>query len=416
MLRDTAVESIARRIHQFCRVFPLDGSTIRILDTPTCFINELENLASSARDRVRIATLYIGDGELERKLADAIQSSPATRVSVLMDLHRGTRVGQNSTHMLSTRMPRGDVGLFDAAGWLGACGPRGRWKEVLGVMHAKYYMFDNSLLVSGANLGESYFTDRQDRYMCFDNAPHLCSMVDSMLDALHANCDVPSLLPLFHPQKNGDEPTLDELSQDTLVFPTLQMGSQGVNHDHEVIQELLEGLVELPNSTLVLTSGYLNPPSEYLNALLDPKGQATVRIVTGAPESSGFHTASQTGAGRIPAMYAHIVDELLDNGGDRLEVYQYIRKEWSFHQKGILWYSPDCEWLVTTIGSSNLGARSQLRDLESQLVVFTRNPELKQQLIDESERVLQHCERVHEPLRVADAFSRFMSSLLRGFL
>jgi len=36
--------------------------------------------------------------------------------------------------------------------------------EVFGVQHIKLYIFDNDVIISGANLSENYFLDRCDRY------------------------------------------------------------------------------------------------------------------------------------------------------------------------------------------------------------------------------------------------------------
>lgn len=43
--------------------------------------------------------------------------------------------------------------------------------EVKGVHHVKLYLFDDDVIVTGANLSHSYFTYRQDRYMLIRNAP-----------------------------------------------------------------------------------------------------------------------------------------------------------------------------------------------------------------------------------------------------
>jgi len=39
--------------------------------------------------------------------------------------------------------------------------------EVAGVFHIKAYIIDDKLILTGANLSEEYFTDRQDRYLVF---------------------------------------------------------------------------------------------------------------------------------------------------------------------------------------------------------------------------------------------------------
>ena len=40
-----------------------------------------------------------------------------------------------------------------------------RLNETLGVQHIKIYLFDEKLIISGANLSKDYFTNRQDRYI-----------------------------------------------------------------------------------------------------------------------------------------------------------------------------------------------------------------------------------------------------------
>lgn len=38
-------------------------------------------------------------------------------------------------------------------------------KEILGTYHIKLAIFDDNILITGANLSEEYFTNRQDRYI-----------------------------------------------------------------------------------------------------------------------------------------------------------------------------------------------------------------------------------------------------------
>jgi CDP-diacylglycerol--glycerol-3-phosphate 3-phosphatidyltransferase len=48
-----------------------------------------------------------------------------------------------------------------------------RWNEVVGVQHMKIYVFDDQLILSGANLSNTYFIDRQDRYLMLSSEPHV---------------------------------------------------------------------------------------------------------------------------------------------------------------------------------------------------------------------------------------------------
>ncbi|KAJ2202281.1 CDP-diacylglycerol--glycerol-3-phosphate 3-phosphatidyltransferase, partial [Coemansia sp. RSA 518] len=40
-----------------------------------------------------------------------------------------------------------------------------RYNETFGLQHIKAYIFDDDVIISGANLSRDYFTNRQDRYM-----------------------------------------------------------------------------------------------------------------------------------------------------------------------------------------------------------------------------------------------------------
>ena len=53
--------------------------------------------------------------------------------------------------------------------------------ELIGLQHCKIYIFDNTVIISGANLSKDYFTNRQDRYIVIENcellADYFCGLV-----------------------------------------------------------------------------------------------------------------------------------------------------------------------------------------------------------------------------------------------
>uniref|UniRef100_A0A1B0BLK9 CDP-diacylglycerol--glycerol-3-phosphate 3-phosphatidyltransferase n=1 Tax=Glossina palpalis gambiensis TaxID=67801 RepID=A0A1B0BLK9_9MUSC len=44
-----------------------------------------------------------------------------------------------------------------------------RWNELLGLQYMKIYLCDDAVLISGANLSNDYFTNRQDRYILIED-------------------------------------------------------------------------------------------------------------------------------------------------------------------------------------------------------------------------------------------------------
>lgn len=59
-----------------------------------------------------------------------------------------------------------------------------RVSEIIGVCHLKAYVFDNDVLLSGANLSTIYFTKRQDRYFLFKGVDHLANFIRTLIQAL----------------------------------------------------------------------------------------------------------------------------------------------------------------------------------------------------------------------------------------
>ena len=63
-----------------------------------------------------------------------------------------------------------------------------RWNEVLSVYHIKSYIFDNNMILSGANLSHDYFTSRIDRYVLFEDCPDLVRFYEDYFSILSNYC------------------------------------------------------------------------------------------------------------------------------------------------------------------------------------------------------------------------------------
>ena len=87
-------------------IFPADGDNIEVLATPKQFFETLCDEISVSRSRISLAALYIGPGELERKMLSTIRSkvqeqlSLGTRfdVSILVDHSRALRPLDSDVH------------------------------------------------------------------------------------------------------------------------------------------------------------------------------------------------------------------------------------------------------------------------------------------------------------------------------
>lgn len=330
-----------------------------------------------------------------------------------------------------------------------------RVQEVLGVCHLKAFIFDDNIIMTGANMSTSYFTVRQDRYLCFPNcknlASYLCSLINTV--ALHSyNLDESGQLqPRFahlNPVTESElfatefsdavkELTMPSLRTETLegvdtwVFPTVQMGPFGIRQDEEALLWLLK---QLPGgSDIHLSSPYFNLTPEYEDALLKAALEKNVTVLTSSPKANGFYGSSGV-SGWIPLAYSLLEQDLHNRAMSiydkemnimsirnpkGLMIYEYERAGWTFHAKGLWCNLPGAEDgpSVSLVGSSNLGYRSRDRDLEAQVYLFTLAPRLQQQLERERDELFVDASRVTSSIfQGPDRQGGFFASLALRFM
>ena len=195
-----------------CPAIPIrHPDRVQFLGSPAAFHAEILHHISRATRRIVIAALYIGRGApseaIIAALVQRLHDVPTLDIVVLLDYHR-MHDGHNLSVLspllkaLSTRTrrlgaaapsivsdsPRSRICLFECPSALGRYLKHiGRAQEVLGVLHTKILVFDNTLLLTGANLSLDYFVDRIDRYLLFRD----CSLVAEWYSGLvNALCDV----------------------------------------------------------------------------------------------------------------------------------------------------------------------------------------------------------------------------------
>ncbi|KAJ4920111.1 hypothetical protein JOQ06_022343 [Pogonophryne albipinna] len=461
--------------------FRVPGTHIHILTSPDQFYQTMKARIKTAKRRVVMASLYLGTGQLEQELVDCMEDalqrsqdnsdSPDLKVSVLLDYTRGSRGQINSRTMLLPLLQRFTsqmrVSLYhtpDLRGLLRLLVPQ-RFNETIGVQHIKVYLFDDSIIISGANLSDSYFTNRQDRYVLLENCGEVADFFADLVEAvgdvslqLQPDDSVTMLEGMVHPYKgnrqdfstaarkrimevvntaqmrqqltNRPEDSEDEglsdggLSdggEDTWVFPLVQMKPLGIQVDEQVTQRLLKDAG--PNSTVFLTSGYFNLTRAYMRLVLG--AGAGYRILTASPEVNGFFGAKGV-AGAIPAAYVHIARQFYNQvcslgQQERIHLHEYHRPEWTFHAKGLWYYLQGKDRpCLTLIGSPNFGYRSVHRDLEAQIAIVTENKALQSQLQEEQERLYQRSTEVssstfEQPDRHVKLWVKLVTPLIKNF-
>ncbi|CAH1795231.1 unnamed protein product, partial [Owenia fusiformis] len=175
-------------------VFPVNGNKIKVLYQPAEFFTALKDNVSKAQHRIVIASLYLGSGHLEQELIDCIykasqlskENNGNLKVDILLDHTRGSRGKVNSRTMLLPLLQDFEnvsVALYhtpDLRGWLRRVMPE-KFNETIGLQHMKIYLFDDTLIISGANLSNDYFSNRQDRYVMLENCKDLSDFYSNLI-------------------------------------------------------------------------------------------------------------------------------------------------------------------------------------------------------------------------------------------
>ncbi len=491
--------------------FPVRAQNLHFIETPTEFYNQLLHGVQHAQQHILLCSLYLGVGEQEQKLVKAIHDSmeqrPDLKLTVMLDYLRGTRGtkrlttgatiannnnkqqigdGSNESENEQQQEQPPELILDPSSSSTGILlpllqkfGPERvqiflyhtpsigpllrkiipeRVDEIIGVQHMKCYMFDDrSMILSGANLSDWYFVDRQDRYVSIRDQSNICQffrglIVDTVASFSYRLCSSGDLVypdrdsdPMYNSkqfvqkaqhtvrqfmhreydeklrrqileeeqeqeQQEREQEIIEKNSEqfkeqqqernDTWIFPVIQMGQLKVRHDENVTRSVIEHASV--TGRLSLGSAYFNLTKQYMQSVLHSPCQ-NINIITAAPISNGFFTAKGM-SGYIPKAYDYMEQQFFhrvqrQGRQDEIKIFEYLRKGWTFHAKGLWLFAPgDTKPCLTIIGSSNFGQRSTERDVEAQIIVLTENEQLKSDMQQEHDRLFNQTRVVTQDL------------------
>ena len=448
----------------------INANQVEILDGPKEFYEKLKGKIGRAKRRIYLSTLYIGktENELISVIRDALlHNGSGLKVSILTDALRGTREAPNPScasllaSLVDEFPDRVEVRMYHTPNLTGlrkALVPK-RINEGWGLQHIKLYGIDDEVILSGANLSNDYFTNRQDRYHVFSSK----RVTDYFVRIHDAVCSISFLL---RPSNNP--------SKFTLEWPTSNPASDPLEAPKRYIEaatSLLDPFVkpasslsptttstsvypvlchpptintELPAFTALLarrvrsytfTAGYFNPHPLITSSLLAASSlpiSAPGSILTASPYANGFF-GSKGISGLLPAAYTHLSLRFLQAArGNNIQLREWQRgivgqqDGWTYHAKG-LWVtlpaglqretasntpnktSSDLGTSfdgkdsdapagpsVTLIGSSNYTTRSYGLDLEVGAMLVTKDEGLMRKLKREEELLMSHTNLARE--------------------
>lgn len=378
------------------------------LSEPEAFISTVMEQISLAKDNITLSALYLGTGVHEQRIIHALlksledPSKPNLKVTIILDHSRAQRGQKNSVSMLAPLVEahpsRVKVLLYQVPQLRGFLQSfiTFKFRELLGVYHCKFGVFDNKALLTGANLSHEYFTARQDRYFLIEPAIELASdalsegsavigcatanhsgdnmfvrYLTQFLAVVEKDCH--RLLPsrtLQTPPRWGTRELREEVqrgltqitsqlcsrtgSRDgglTQVHPIIQHRAIGITQESDALMRLCGAPGGLPGHLHIATP-YANFRPSFLATLLRRASaaagvsqQGAVALTVPTVPAHGFGTAK--GWLRfVPALHHYALHEPLrshylrhgDGSGKQLQLTYFMRQGHTYHTKGMWWF------------------------------------------------------------------------------
>ncbi|KAI6084758.1 hypothetical protein F4821DRAFT_166575 [Hypoxylon rubiginosum] len=438
--------------------FRIAGSQIQIIKTPSDFYETLKARIRNAKKRIFLSTLYIGKSEKELivTIQEALRANHELKLSILTDALRGTREAPEPScaSLLAPLVTefgsdRVEVRMYHTPNLTGLRKkhiPK-RINEGWGLQHMKLYGVDDEIILSGANLSNDYFTNRQDRYHLFSSkevtnyfwglyqgVTSLSFLVQPSDEAAGFSLQWPStnaapspleqpaeyiakatslISGLIAPKNVTSDAKLPNssllTSGDTTIYMLGQL-SQLMKPDTSTelpaITHVLKTLAtpEYAGSSWTFTAGYFNPAPSLTNLLLSTASRNNV-VITASPYANGFYNSKGV-SGLLPDAYTLLARRFLraikEQKRDSTVVLKEWRKGtvnepggWTYHAKG-LWITLPNEQdpSISIIGSSNYTKRSYSHDLEAGALIVTQDAGLKKRLGDEQKWLQEYANPV----------------------
>jgi len=395
---------------------PVAAERVRTLPDPAAFRETLLELIAGARERILLAALYLQDDDAGRQVLSALHDAKAARpeleIAVFVDWHRAQRgllgAGKSAGNAAMYR----EMTLRRGPG-VPVYGVPVRLREVMGVMHLKGFVIDDTVLYSGASLNDVYLHRhdryRLDRYHVIRDR-HLADSLASLLDFFRAS-------PAVHALDAGAVPRTAALRGPLLAlrralararYPlaggTIRSGEVGITplvglgaRDNELNAALL-ALIRGARERLVLYTPYFNLPGAVRKAL-DAKLRDGCRItlVVGDKVANDFYIPpgeTFTTIGALPYHYegnlrrfCRARQRAIDRG--QLDVHLWRDGNNTFHLKGLV--ADGSHALLT---GSNVNPRAWRMDLENGLLIHDPQGLLRAQHEAELAAVLARARRL----------------------
>ncbi|MGY6090000.1 CDP-diacylglycerol--serine O-phosphatidyltransferase [Avibacterium paragallinarum] len=393
----------------------LQPSQIDFLHHPAEFKQQIIQLIREAKTRIYITALYWQNDEAGQEILNEVfaakSRNPELEVKIFVDWHRAQR------NLLGAEKSATNADWYCEQRAIHQYGEHAHLffgvpvntREVFGVLHIKGFIFDDTLLYSGASINNVYLQQnekyRYDRYHKITHSALADSMVNILQQYLLSN---QAVLPL----DNAERPKTKEIRQHIRAFRkglatdgqykfTSEENSGlkitplfGLGGGANLLNRTIEDLFQIVQEKLVICTPYFNfprPLQQKIRRLLQ-KGKH-IEIIVGDKTANDFYIPPSQPfkmAGALPYLYESNLRRFSQKFEAQITQGQLVIRTWkdgenSYHLKGV-WV--DNNHILLT--GNNLNPRAWRLDAENGLLIQDPNQQLASQVEQELATIRQH--------------------------
>ena len=377
----------------------------QIVYDPKSYRVALLEQIKKAQHRIYIVALYLEQDEAGREILNALYQAktqqPNLDIKIFVDWHRAQRgrIGEDKTktnaryyYDLKQQHPSIDIPYYGV--------PVNR-REVLGVLHLKGFIIDNTVIYSGASINNVYLHKldkyRYDRYHFITNKVLADTMVNYVNDNFLPLDGVQRLDVSEHKTRKQIKSEIKQLRQH-LMDANYQYTGNCDNHTLSVapivglgrnnqLNKIIHHLINTTEQKVTFCTPYFNLPNILVRDIIRllRKGKQ-VEIIIGDKVANDFYIPEDKPfniSGGLPYLYEINLRNFVERLQNYIDKEQLIIRLWkdadqTYHLKGI-WV--DDEWMMIT--GNNLNPRAWRLDLENAILVHDPKHELQQQMNQE---------------------------------
>ncbi|MFZ7230196.1 CDP-diacylglycerol--serine O-phosphatidyltransferase [Avibacterium avium] len=393
----------------------LQPSQIDFLHHPAEFKQQIIQLIREAKTRIYITALYWQNDDAGQEILNEVfaakSRNPELEVKIFVDWHRAQR------NLLGAEKSATNADWYCEQRAIHQYGEHAHLffgvpvntREVFGVLHIKGFIFDDTLLYSGASINNMYLQQnekyRYDRYHKITHSTLADSMVNFLQQYLLSN---QAVLPL----DNSERPKTKEIRQHIRAFRKgLASDGQykftneensglkitplfGLGGGANLLNRTIEDLFQIVQEKLVICTPYFNfprPLQQKIRRLLQ-KGKH-IEIIVGDKTANDFYIPPSQPfkmAGALPYLYESNLRRFSQKFEQQINQGQLVIRTWkdgenSYHLKGV-WV--DNSHILLT--GNNLNPRAWRLDAENGLLIQDPNQQLASQVEQELATIRQH--------------------------